>query len=134
MVSWPTAPAAFAAHAESVLGEPAPVAVLALTDNDPSSQILAAYIAKGGRRRLLTAARDRADDAEIPHPAFPGSTAGAPTSRSPKSSAWPPRSKPGGDKRPNRRFQPAGQTGQTRPFGFRNTRTQAAGYASTAPA
>jgi len=37
----------------------------ALIDNDPSAQILAAYIAKEELRQLLAAARDRADDAEI---------------------------------------------------------------------
>lgn len=36
-----------------------------LVDNDPSAQILAAYIAKEELRHLLAAARDRADDAEI---------------------------------------------------------------------
>ena len=36
-----------------------------LVDNDPSSQILAAYIAKEELRHLLAAARDRADDAGI---------------------------------------------------------------------
>jgi transposase len=37
----------------------------ALIDNDSSSQILAAYIAKEELRQLLAAARDQADDAEI---------------------------------------------------------------------
>jgi transposase len=37
----------------------------ALIDNDPSCQILSAYIAKEELRQLLAAARDRADDAEI---------------------------------------------------------------------
>jgi len=37
----------------------------ALIDNDPSAQILSAYIAKEELRQLLAAARDRADDAEI---------------------------------------------------------------------
>jgi transposase len=37
----------------------------ALIDNDPSAQILAAYIAKEELRQLLAAARDRAEDAEI---------------------------------------------------------------------
>lgn len=36
-----------------------------LVDNDPSAQILAAYIAKEELRQLLSAAADRADDAEI---------------------------------------------------------------------
>lgn len=37
----------------------------ALIDNDPSAQILSAYIAKEELRQLLAAAADRADDAEI---------------------------------------------------------------------
>jgi transposase len=37
----------------------------ALIDNDPTGQILAAYIAKEELRQLLSAARDGADDAEI---------------------------------------------------------------------
>ena len=37
----------------------------ALIDNDPSCQILSAYIAKEELRQLLAAAADRADDAEI---------------------------------------------------------------------
>ena len=37
----------------------------ALTDNDPSCQILSACIAKEELRQLLSAARDRADNAEI---------------------------------------------------------------------
>ena len=37
----------------------------ALTDNDPSAQILAAYIAKEELRHLLAAAGARAEDAEI---------------------------------------------------------------------
>ncbi len=37
----------------------------ALIDNDPSCQILSAYIAKEELRQLLAAARDRVDDAEI---------------------------------------------------------------------
>ncbi|MCB9408873.1 ISL3 family transposase [Mycolicibacterium sp.] len=37
----------------------------ALIDNDPSAQILSAYIAKEELRQLLAAARDRVDDAEI---------------------------------------------------------------------
>lgn len=36
-----------------------------LVDNDPSAQILAAYIAKEELRQLLSASADRADDAEI---------------------------------------------------------------------
>ena len=36
-----------------------------LVDNDPNSQVLAAYIAEEELRHLLAAARDRADDAEI---------------------------------------------------------------------
>ena len=35
-VSWPTAHAAFVSHAESVLGEPAPVAVLRIDETRPS--------------------------------------------------------------------------------------------------
>ena len=37
----------------------------ALIDNDPSAQILSAYIAKEELRQLLAAARDRAHDGEI---------------------------------------------------------------------
>ena len=37
----------------------------ALIDNDPTGQILTAYIAKEELRQLLSAARDGADDAEI---------------------------------------------------------------------
>jgi transposase len=37
----------------------------ALIDNDPSAQILSAYIAKEELRQLLFGARDRADNAEI---------------------------------------------------------------------
>ena len=36
-----------------------------LVDNDPNSQVLAAYIAEEELRHLLAAARDRADDAGI---------------------------------------------------------------------
>ena len=67
----------------------------ALIDNDPSCQILSAYIAKEELRQLLAAAATALTTPRSA-PGSTASTAGAPTPTSPNSTAWPPRSRPGG--------------------------------------
>ena len=66
----------------------------ALIDNDPSCQILSAYIAKRNCANcwLLHATAPMTPRSA---PGSTGSTAGAPTPTSPNCTAWPPRSRPG---------------------------------------